>query len=1070
MNKSFSIVINAITKGFDTAGNLISRAIGGGTKEAAAELGKLNAKIQGLEKDAISTGKTLGQITAFKKLKTDSAALRDEWQAAQARVKSLAAEIDGSEKVTKKQTRAFESAKKQAAALKEKYTASEMALHELRGQLSESGVSTKNLANAQKTLAARLDTTKKEIDQNKAAFSAAEKPTVGFFQKSSQASAAFNKKMQEGQTASGGLASKIKGLIAAYAGFFSVSKVVDIVKQSDTAIYNMTTSVEAANREFGNIGTIEDWQGTVKDLSGELKIYSESAIAGAISRTVDMTKRLGLEKDQMEEVIKRSADLGAGKVELEGAVERVTAALRGEAESAEYLGLTLNENYIKSWYEANDVTGKAWKSLTDMEKAQVRYQVFLEQSAETQGKAAGSVKTLGGAYELLKARLVDSIANNKNLIDTMGQIGSAVADNAGKIGDMVSWLVSGAAAVAKFTLEWGKWIAGFAAATVAVNIVKSLVTTTQALTAAFEVVAGLNVSGFFDKLKTGATTSAAAVNTLAGAIKTAAGAVGAFFAGWQIGAWINSFEVVQQVVQTTYAKIEEFFTQVSIKYLQAQKLWNQVTFDAEQVAIIEKAIEAEKRHLETIKLTIGKIWEKKDAGIDAAEAEAAAVDTANDQKTESNTSYFDELEKQRETDLDTALENLGQETTARELAMEQQIADIELAVARREMTEKEGAAKILEIEKQAAADRIQILKDALAEEEAITGDLYGERAAERDKLNNQLAQAEIDLTRILTKEAQAQADAFTSAADKEVQEAKRAKQEKQTLLEGEIKKLKSHLDDRVREIEKAVDDEVMSVEEGAREKLKAEEAFSAAVLKIRSNAVEEAIKLYGKDSEEYKAAVAAKIQAEKEWQIAAQAVDNARVASAQAADDAIVQSAKDRVSQVQKTETKSINTGLTPGQVRILSGKVVKDGMGRVTNLDTALARAKEDPDWDTAADGMLVSGPSHAQGGVHIEAEGGEVIISKNSTRRLIDENGPGVVSDLLRGHLPKFGLGGLVGNLPKLQKFESGGRAPGSAGPSKTVRVELTVSGRSYPGVFLESDASGFIKSLDAAKQRAI
>lgn len=65
--------------------------------------------------------------------------------------------------------------------------------------------------------------------------------------------------------------------------------------------------------------------------------------------------------EQMEVVIARSADLAAGKDTLVGAVERVTAALRVEAEASELLGLTLNENYVKSWYEASAAYGPPGK-------------------------------------------------------------------------------------------------------------------------------------------------------------------------------------------------------------------------------------------------------------------------------------------------------------------------------------------------------------------------------------------------------------------------------------------------------------------------------------------------------------------------------------------------------------------------------------------------------------------------------------------------------------------------------------------------------------------------------------
>jgi hypothetical protein len=115
-----------------------------------------------------------------------------------------------------------------------------------------------------------------------------------------------------------------------------------------------------------------------------------------------MTKRLGLSEEQMQTLMSRTADLSAGKMDLASGVERVSAAMRGEAESAEYLGLSLNENTVKAYAEAH---GLVWAELNDVEKAQQRYMLFLEQTAEMEGRAsavaethAGKVAALGNGY------------------------------------------------------------------------------------------------------------------------------------------------------------------------------------------------------------------------------------------------------------------------------------------------------------------------------------------------------------------------------------------------------------------------------------------------------------------------------------------------------------------------------------------------------------------------------------------------------------------------------------------------------------------------------------------------
>jgi hypothetical protein len=322
---------------------------------------------------------------------------------------------------------------------------------------------------------------------------------VSGLDKSKKAYKAFNASMSAGNQVMSGVTAGIRNLVAAYAGFSAVAGATRIMQESETAAYNMQASVNAANREFENVGSVEEWESAISRMSDELKIYSNTALKNAVSRTVDMTKRLGLSKDQMEEVIKRSADLGAGKTTLEGAIERVTAALRGEAEASEFLGLTLNENYIKSWYEANKVTEKAWKDLTDIEKAQIRYQVLLEQSDEMQGRAAGSVTTLAGAYAQMRKEVDDAISENQDLIDAMAQVAELMRENAGEIGLFVSQVISFAARLVELAVKYKDFlgvVAGIGAAMFAIGKI------TQAFYALNAVVIILTGGGLFRWIST----------------------------------------------------------------------------------------------------------------------------------------------------------------------------------------------------------------------------------------------------------------------------------------------------------------------------------------------------------------------------------------------------------------------------------------------------------------------------------------------------------------------------------------------------------------------------------------
>lgn len=240
-----------------------------------------------------------------------------------------------------------------------------------------------------------------------------------------------------------GLRTKVAGAVAAIGGLYAVkatwTSLTTAAMDADRAAFNLSTSINAANREF-QVGSTASWAQNVRALTEELKVYSASAVTDAAAKTVDMTKRLGLSEQQMVKVIRAAANLGAGKFELADSVERVTAALRGEAEASEMLGLTLNENYVKGAYEAAGSTKGLWKDLTDLEKAQVRYNILLQQADPLLGKAAGSANTYGGAlgilggnFTTLKAALGQVVTENNFFVTGINKIAEIVKSLTGDV-------------------------------------------------------------------------------------------------------------------------------------------------------------------------------------------------------------------------------------------------------------------------------------------------------------------------------------------------------------------------------------------------------------------------------------------------------------------------------------------------------------------------------------------------------------------------------------------------------------------------------------------------------------
>lgn len=226
-----------------------------------------------------------------------------------------------------------------------------------------------------------------------------------------------------GKKAVGGLTTGMGALragVAAFAASGAIQIFTEFARagiEGQQAYAQMYGSIAVARREFGDaIGTQERWAEVTKDLGDQFQFLSDKAIARAASATVGMTKRLGLNADQMQVVMQRTAALSIGKTDLEDATTRITAALRGEAEASELLGLTLNQDYINQRALALGINKELLPALTDVQKAQIRYIELLAQSEETYANVntllvnqAARVANLGARWDDFKTSMGNAL-------------------------------------------------------------------------------------------------------------------------------------------------------------------------------------------------------------------------------------------------------------------------------------------------------------------------------------------------------------------------------------------------------------------------------------------------------------------------------------------------------------------------------------------------------------------------------------------------------------------------------------------------------------------------------------
>jgi len=895
--------------------------------------------------------------------------------------------------------------------------------------------------------------------------------------------AQIGRTQQQGIATTANLTSHVKKLVAAYLGYRTITAViggmVTAARTAEQSQFNLATSVEAANREFSNVGDLDHWKGKVKELAAELKIYSESEVAGAIARTVDMTKRLGLSSVQMEELTRRAADLGAGKTDLEGSIERVTAALRGEAESAEFLGLTLNETYVASWHAAHNAHGRAWKDLTDLEKAQVRYQVMLEQSAGKQGAAADSVKTLSGALALLKSKVDDAIANNKDFTKTLTDIAAGLVNNADEIGEWAAGLASTIGTTAEFIVENKGLILtliGAGGVLVAFNSVstgiRNVAAAIDALRKAKMAQLAVEAAGGLGQM--GAATAAVGTSSgsllatlipmaphialIAAAVAGTAGIVNAYVQ-WQIAA-DEAKAAHDRLMSGVGDTLKEFdkYKDFHLPGLDGKTV--------EELREIQQGIAGTHNYWTNMVIDLQDRSQQTNwLGQLTDDAKAAAAELPG------ATARLQEI-KNELSQVNAAVRQAGADGAQSMLTMEQALDKVHNAVL-------------------AYHEKQDLLTDAMTR----SRDEQGLLEAEVQKLADAYYEAAVALKTTQTGteehakalEAKLKAEADYVAAVKQLQQAKTQDQAQQ--YADEEKELQQHLAQQLLDLDQQLEQEWITQAEYNYRKAQAEQDLAQAVVAMRQEAADQSKQIYGEDSHEYRQARAAMVDAEMELQRAvrttknrweemvgissagtragkklAASLDEVGEAGKRAGDDAAGGLAKiGREASSAKGKVDALNRSLdkkSDGE----KGKTGGKNSGADTGPGVAQWFANE---WNSITKGIQKFG-SLAELGQY-EARYRKEIYGVKASDSWLSSALRKHTADMVRKQRDQLRLAqqaqiqGAISTIRAQELQASGPVAPAAQGAARTVTVQFRApDGRTVSGQFGEGDAGRFIDML--------
>lgn len=199
-------------------------------------------------------------------------------------------------------------------------------------------------------------------------------------------------------------------------------------------------------------------QQAYKDAAGDMITFADTLAAetGNLFNDTDilageryfasLVNNYAVTAEQIQGLMRITADLAAGAgISFENASYRVTAAIRGEAEAAEYLGLTMNQQSI----DRENLTLK----MTNQEAAQFRINALYEQTSWAMGTASAVAQTSAGDWARLTNQFKDAA--------------QAVGEFIGPYGALVAGLGTGAVGLAQFANGFTALASGIKIATVA---------------------------------------------------------------------------------------------------------------------------------------------------------------------------------------------------------------------------------------------------------------------------------------------------------------------------------------------------------------------------------------------------------------------------------------------------------------------------------------------------------------------------------------------------------------------------------------------------------------------------
>jgi hypothetical protein len=190
----------------------------------------------------------------------------------------------------------------------------------------------------------------------------------------------------------------------------TIRESIDEFRMYTTEVFKLEVGIRAIQRRSGEAaGSMEEWKGFIADLREEFSVFSTRDLTAATSKVLLLTRELGFNKRQMEEVVTSSIILAETMgVKVEEAARRLTLFLdTGYSRGLAALGLQINRITVEELAHAEGME-KSWNQMSRNERATYSLMAVNKQLDAQREDAGRIVETFAGQIMELEAAQSDA--------------------------------------------------------------------------------------------------------------------------------------------------------------------------------------------------------------------------------------------------------------------------------------------------------------------------------------------------------------------------------------------------------------------------------------------------------------------------------------------------------------------------------------------------------------------------------------------------------------------------------------------------------------------------------------